>query len=103
MADAFQFDLVSPERRLASVEATEVQILESTSSPLLDSAWADWGPTIEAPAGASARPARSWVSSPARATDTERRSSETTRHTASQCSESPNAAACRVPISSSKR
>ena len=26
MADAFQFDLVSPERRLASVEATEVQI-----------------------------------------------------------------------------
>ena len=26
MADAFQFDLVSPERRLATLEATEVQI-----------------------------------------------------------------------------
>ena len=43
MAESFQFDLVSPERRLAEMEATEVQIPGSDGDM---TAMADHAPTI---------------------------------------------------------
>jgi F-type H+-transporting ATPase subunit epsilon len=43
MADTFQFDLVSPERRLASVEATEVRVPGAEGDM---TAMADHAPTI---------------------------------------------------------